>query len=67
MRKHRKLANKFKKYYLSLISVIINTTLGLGTRISDYFLKVYSLDDYSLKFKLEIKTYIIIILLRLNS
>jgi hypothetical protein len=54
---YQRSADKFKKRYPNSIPVIIDTTLGLGTRTSDYFLRVYSSDDYSLKFELEIKKY----------
>lgn len=50
-------ADKFKKRYPNSIPVVIDTTLGLGTRTGDYFLRVYSPDEYSLKFELEIKKY----------
>ena len=54
---YKKSADKFKKRYPNSIPTIIETTLGLGTRTGDYFLRVYLPDDYSLKFELEIKKY----------
>ena len=54
---YQRSADKFKKRYPNTIPQIIETTLGLGTRTGDYFLRVYSPDDYSLKFELEIKKY----------
>ena len=49
--------DKFKTRYPNSDPLIIGTTLGLGTRTGDYFLRVYSPDDGSLKFELEIKKY----------
>ena len=54
---YQRSADKFKKRYPNSIPVVIDTTLGIGTRTGDYFLRVYSQDDYSLKFELEIKKY----------
>ena len=54
---YQRSADKFKKRYPNTIPRVIDTTLGLGTRTGDYFLRVYSPDDYSLKFELEIKKY----------
>lgn len=54
---YQRSAHKFKKRYPNTIPKIIHTTLGLGTRTGDYFLRVYPTDDYSLKFELEIKKY----------
>ena len=50
-------ADKFKTRYPTSDPIIIDTTLGLGTRTGDYFLRIYSPDDDSLKFELEIKKY----------
>jgi len=52
-------ADKFKTRYPSSDPLIIGTTLGLGTRTGDYFLRIYSSapDNDSLKFELEIKKY----------
>ena len=52
-------ADKFKKRYPTSDPIIIDTTLGLGTRTGDYFLRIYSPapDHSSLKFELEIKKY----------
>ena len=50
-------ADKFKTRYPSSDPLIIGATLGLGTRTGDYFLRIYSPDDDSLKFELEIKKY----------
>jgi len=52
-----KSAQKFKKHYSSLYPQRINTSLGLGTRTGDYFLRIYKSADDSLKFELEIKKY----------
>ena len=49
--------DKFKKRYSNSNPVLFGTTLALGTRTGDYYLRVYSPDDYSLKFELEIKKY----------
>ena len=49
--------DKFKTRYPNSDPLIIGTTLGLNTRTGDYFLRVYSPDDDSLKFELEIKKY----------
>lgn len=54
---YQRSADKFKKRYPNSIPRVIDTILGLGTRTGDYFLRVYSPDDYSLKFELEIKKY----------
>ena len=54
---YQRSADKFKKRYPNTIPQIIDITLGLGTRTGDFFLRVYSPDDYSLKFELEIKKY----------
>ena len=50
-------ADKFKTRYPNSNPLIISTTLGLGTRTGDYFLRVYSPNNNSLKFELEIKKY----------
>ena len=50
-------ADKFKTRYPSSDPLILGTTLGLGTRTGDYFLRVYSPDNDYLKFELEIKKY----------
>lgn len=50
-------ANKFKSRYPNSNPQIIGTTLGLGTRTGDFFLRVYTPDNISLKFELEIKKY----------
>jgi len=50
-------ADKFKGRYPNSNPQIIGTTLGLGTRTGDYFLRVYLPDNTSLKFELEIKKY----------
>jgi hypothetical protein len=50
--------NKFKTRYPNSEAEIIRTTLGLGTRTGDYFLRVYVIEgDNDLKFELEIKKY----------
>lgn len=49
--------DKFKSRYPNSNPLIIGMTLGLATRTGDYFLRVYSPDDDSLKFELEIKKY----------
>ena len=48
-------ADKFKDRYPNSNPQIIGTTLGLSTRTGDYFLRVYSPDNTSLKFELDIK------------
>lgn len=53
----RRSADKFKSRYSNANSQIIGRTLALGTRTGDYFLRVYSPDNISLKFELEIKKY----------
>ena len=50
-------ADKFKSRYPNSNPQIIGTTLGLGTRTGDFFLRVYTPDNISLKFELEIKKY----------
>ena len=50
-------ADKFKSRYPNANPQIIGRTLALGTRTGDYFLRVYSPDNISLKFELEIKKY----------
>lgn len=51
-------ANKFKTRYPSSETEIIGTTLGLGARTGDYFLRIYVTEgDNDLKFELEIKKY----------
>ena len=50
-------ANKFKTRYPNSNPQIIGTTVGLGARTSDFFLRVYTPDNISLKFELEIKKY----------
>ena len=54
---YQRSADKFKKRYPNSIPGVIDTTLGLGTRTGDSFLRVYLPDDDSLKFELEIKKY----------
>ena len=51
--------DKFETRYPSSDPLIIGTTLGLGTRTGNYFLRIYSSasDNDSLKFELEIKKY----------
>ena len=49
--------DKFKTRYPNSDPFKIATSLGLGTRTGDYFLRIYSPDDDSLKFELEIKKY----------
>lgn len=49
-------ADKFKSRYPNSNPQIIGTTLGLGTRTGDFFLRVYT-QNISLKFELEIKKY----------
>lgn len=53
----KKSAGKFKSRYPNSNPQIIGTTLGLGTRTGDFFLRVYPPDNISLKFELEIKKY----------
>src|SRR6056300_1469594 len=50
-------ADKFKIRYPNSNPQIIGTTLGLGTRTGDFFLRVYTPENISLKFELEIKKY----------
>lgn len=50
-------ADKFKTRYPNSNPQIIGTTLGLGTRTGDFFLRLYTPDNISLKFELEIKKY----------
>lgn len=50
-------ADKFKIRYPNSNPQIIGTTLGLGTRTGDFFLRVYTPNNISLKFELEIKKY----------
>ena len=50
-------ADKFKSRYPNSNPQIIGTTLGLGTRTGDFFLRVYTPENISLKFELEIKKY----------
>ena len=52
---YKRSANKFKTRYPNSETQIIGTTLGLGTRTGDYFLRVYVTEgDNDLKFELEI-------------
>jgi hypothetical protein len=53
----RKSEEKFKMRYPKSSPQVIGTTLALGTRTGDFFLRVYSPNNYSLKFELEIKKY----------
>lgn len=50
-------ADKFKIRYPNSNPQIIGTTLRLGTRTGDFFLRVYTPENISLKFELEIKKY----------
>ena len=52
-----KSGDKFKICYSSSNHLIIGTILSLGIQTDNYFLRIYSSDNDSLKFELEIKKY----------
>jgi hypothetical protein len=50
-------AKKFQDRYTSSIPLTIETSLALGTRTGDFYLRIYQVTNTSLKFELEVKKY----------